>query len=171
MLVSFPDYTEEGGLPSIKLAVYSNIQLKECQLWTIISKQNSTALKSHWLVSYSAVVTECSMLQFILHWVAWPVSSLGHSPAVSSPIGLFARQDTVSLVLGKPPSSCSIGTTLALLVINQIIYVYRPMNVYRLHIWAHKFAYNCDKQLLLTNFYLPLKYYSSDYKYVWTLSS
>ena len=30
----FPDYTEEGGLPSIKLAVYSNIQklLKGCQL-------------------------------------------------------------------------------------------------------------------------------------------
>ena len=29
MLISFPDYREKGGFPSIKLAVYSNIQ---CQL-------------------------------------------------------------------------------------------------------------------------------------------
>ena len=32
MVVLFPDYTEEGGFPSIKLAVYSNIQLKECSM-------------------------------------------------------------------------------------------------------------------------------------------
>ena len=35
MLISFPDYTEKGGFPSIKLAVYSNIQYR-WSWWSII---------------------------------------------------------------------------------------------------------------------------------------
>ena len=48
MLVLFPDYTEEGGLPSTKLAVYSNIQLKKCNCELYYQY---TEFNYYWLVS------------------------------------------------------------------------------------------------------------------------
>ena len=93
----FPDYTEEGGLPSIKLAVYSNIQLKKCQLWAIISKQNSNVLKFHWLVSLVSLQlnVECCYSHYAEPHDLY-ISSPGHSPAVSWAISWLARQATVS---------------------------------------------------------------------------
>ena len=83
------DYMGESGFPSIKLAVYSNIQLKECQLWAIISKQNSDGLKFHWVT-----------------W-SWPVSwKLTWSQPCSLMSHRLARETShcISLMLGKPTS-------------------------------------------------------------------
>ena len=89
IIIRHADYMGESGFPSIKLAVYSNIQLKECQLWAIISKQNSDALKFHWVT-----------------W-SWPVS---WKLTWSQPCSLMSRRlacetsHCISLMLGKPTS-------------------------------------------------------------------
>ena len=59
MLVLFQDCTEEGGLPSIKLAVYSNIQLNKCQRCELLLVKKFKWFKISLVGELSAVVIEC----------------------------------------------------------------------------------------------------------------